>query len=319
MTYGSIREYTTAMLKRYLTARKREKTKLLSEFCAVTGYHRKAAVRLLRRPPAGKDRRGRSSRYGLPAVQALRKVWEASDRLCSKRLAPFIPELVAALERHGELTLDPGVRELVVKVSASTIDRLLRPFRRRSLRRPHTYSTSSTKLKSQIPLRTFSEWKDVQPGSVQADLVLHCGETTQGSYITTLMVVDVATGWHECFPIWGKGQDRVRGGVHRVRQRLPFPLRELHTDNGSEFINRALYPYCMRNDIRFTRGRPYKKNDQALGGAEELDCSTSSGGLPPLQHQARLCANGAPIYPGGPVLPPLPAHHQGDIQRESRS
>ena len=263
MTYGSIREYTTAMLKRYLGARKKEKSKLLSEFCAVTGYHRKAAVRLLSRSPGGKDRRGRQSQYGLPVTNALRKLWEASDHLCSKRLAPFIPELVDALERHGELTMEPDVRELLLRVSASTIDRLLRPYRRRSLRRPYSYSTSSHKLKGRIPLRTFSEWKDVQPGSVQADLVLHCGETTQGFYITTLMVVDVATGWQECFPIWGKGQERVRGGVHRVRQRLPFPMRELHTDNGGEFINKALYPYCMRHDIRFTRGRPYKKNDQA--------------------------------------------------------
>ena len=183
MTYGSIREYTTAMLKRYLGARKKEKSKLLSEFCAVTGYHRKAAVRLLSHSPGGKDRRGRQSQYGLPVTHALRKLWEASDHLCSKRLAPFIPDLVDALERHGELTMEPGVRELLLRVSASTIDRLLRPYRRRSLRRPYSYSTSSYKLKGQIPLRTFSEWKDVQPGSVQADLVLHCGETTQGFYI----------------------------------------------------------------------------------------------------------------------------------------
>lgn len=263
MTQGSICDYATAMRRRYLAASKREKTELLNEFCTITGYHRKAAVRLLRRPKGVGSRRGRAPRYGLPVAHALRRVWEASDRLCSKRLAPFLAELVAALERHGELSLEPEVRELLLRVKPSTIDRLLRPYRRRGLRRPHVSSASPSSIKGQIPLRTFTEWKGVQPGSLQADLVLHCGETTQGFYLTTLMVVDVATGWHECFPIWGKGQERVRGGVHRVRERLPFPMRELHTDNGSEFINRALYPYCQRHRIRLTRGRPYKKNDQA--------------------------------------------------------
>jgi hypothetical protein len=263
MTSGSTKEYGAAMRKRYLAASKKEKTKLLSEFCTVTGYHRKAAVRLLRRPPRVRERRGRAPRYGLAVTQALRKLWEASDHLCSKRLAPFIPELVDSLERHDELPLEAEIKELVLKVSASTIDRLLRPYRRRGLRRPYTSNTSSSSIKSQIPLRTFSEWENVQPGSLQADLVLHCGESTEGFYLTTLMAVDVATGWHECVPIWGKGKDRVGGGVHQVQSRLPFALRELHTDNGSEFINDGLYPYCQRYAIRFTRGRPYKKNDQA--------------------------------------------------------
>lgn len=263
MTSGSIQEYGAAMRKRYLAASKKEKTKLLNEFCTVTGYHRKAAVRLLRRPLGKTTRRGRAPQYGLPVTHALRKLWEASDHLCSKRLAPFILELVEALERHGELSLELEVRELVLRASASTMDRLLRPYRRRGLRRPHVSSASPSSIKSQVPIRTFSEWDNVQPGSLQADLVLHCGESTQGFYLTTLMAVDVATGWHECFPVWGKGQERVGGGVHRVRERLPFPMRELHTDNGSEFINKALYPYCQRHGIRFTRGRPYKKNDQA--------------------------------------------------------
>lgn len=263
MTLGSIREYAAAMRQRYLAASKRGKTQLLNEFCTTTRYHRKAAVRLLLHPSLGENRRGRRPRYGLPVLHALRQVWEASDHLCSKRLAPFLPELVSAMERHGELSLEPGVRQLLVGMSAATIDRLLRPYRRRGLRRPYSPHTSPSSLKGQIPLRTFGEWDKVQPGSLQADLVLHCGESTQGFYLTTLMAVDVATGWHEGVPVWGKGKDRVGGGIHQVRQRLPFPLRELHTDNGSEFINDALYPYCQRQGIRFTRGRPYKKNDQA--------------------------------------------------------
>ena len=263
MTLGSIREYAAAMRHRYFAASKKEKTQLLNEFCTVTGYHRKAAVRLLGHPAGKGDRRGPRSRYGLPVAHALRQLWEASDRLCSKRLAPFLPELVVALERHGELALEPEVRKLLVGMSASTIDRLLRPYRRKGLRRPYSYRPSPSSLKGQIPLRTFSEWDKVQPGSLQADLVLHCGESTEGFYLTTLMVIDVATGWQECAIIWGKNRHRVGSGVHQIRGRLPFLLRELHTDNGSEFINDALYFYCQQHSIRLTRGRPYKKNDQA--------------------------------------------------------
>lgn len=153
MTLGSIREYAAAMRHRYLGAGKREKTRLLNEFCAVTGYHRKAAVRLLGRPAGKGERRGPRPRYGLPVAHALRQMWEASDRLCSKRLAPFLSELVAALERHGELSLEPEVRDLLLRMSASTIDRLLRPYRRRGLRRPYSYRPSPTSLKGQIPLR----------------------------------------------------------------------------------------------------------------------------------------------------------------------
>ena len=161
MTLGSIQEYAAAMRSRYLGAGKKEKTQLLNEFCIVTGYHRKAAVRLLGLPTVKRERRGPRSRYGLPEAQALRQLWEASDRLCSKRLAPFLPELVASLERHGEVALKPEVRELLVGMSPSTIDRLLRPYRRRGLRRPYSYRPSPSSLKGQIPLRTFSEWEDV--------------------------------------------------------------------------------------------------------------------------------------------------------------
>ena len=120
MTAASIREYAAAIRKRYLTSTKKEKSRLLNEFCTVTGYHRKAAVRPLRRPKGGGNRRGRQSQYGLPVAHALKRVWEASDRLCSKRLAPFLPDMVAAMERHGELSLETAVRELLLKVRPST-------------------------------------------------------------------------------------------------------------------------------------------------------------------------------------------------------
>lgn len=264
MTRESIEEYAQAIRARYFKARKTERSKLLDEFCATTGYHRKAAIRLLRRSlqPPGR-RRGRPRVYGPAVTQALKLVWEASDYLSGKLLAPFLPTLVPLLERQGVLTLTDEVRTALLRLRPTTIDQRLKPYRRTGLRRPYSPSRAARSLQAQIPLRTFGEWADVVPGAVQADLVLHCGETTEGFFLTTLTTVDVASGWTECRVVWGKTQERVTAALHRVRMSLPMPLRELHTDNGSEFIDEQLYPYCQREGIKFTRGRPYKKNDQA--------------------------------------------------------
>lgn len=269
--FASRLEYARAVSPRYVAASKREKGVILDEFCKTTGHHRKSAVRLLRSPPKPvRTGLGRPREYGFLTVEALRRLWEASDHLCSKRLAPFIGELVAALERHGEVVLAPEVRAQVLEMSASTMDRLLKPYRLFGLRRPYTTKRSPGALKARIPIRTFGEWDGVKPGSLQVDLVAHCGETTEGLYLNTLVSVDVATSgwsasssrWCECEVVFGKGKQRVGTGVHKTRQRLPFRLEEIHTDNGSEFINDFLYPWCKNEGIRFTRGRSYKKNDQ---------------------------------------------------------
>lgn len=265
MSPRSIREYAEAVRPTYGPARKREKTRILTEFCRVTGYHRKSALRLLHRRPSSKPtRRGRPRQYTGPVARALLQVWEAAGRVCSKRLAPFLPELLPILDRHGEIRLPAPIRQALLRISAPTIDRLLRPLRPKGLRQPHGATRASPTLLQHIPIRTFGEWRHVQPGALQADLVLHCGESLAGFHLTTLIAVDVATGWTECLPVWGQGYQRVGTAVHRLRQRLPFLLRELHTDNGGEFLNSILYPWCQREGIRFTRGRPYKKNDQAF-------------------------------------------------------
>jgi hypothetical protein len=147
------------------------------------------------------------------------------------------------------------------QMSPSTIDRLLRPYRRLGGRRPFTTTKPGSLLKSSIPIRTFADWQEDRPGFLEVDLVSHCGESAEGFYLTTLSTVDVASGWSECVGVWGKGQERVGGAIHRVRQRLPFPLLGLDSDNGSEFINQHLYSYCRREGIIFTRSRSYKKND----------------------------------------------------------
>ena len=263
MTRGSIVEYKEAIQRRYLKASKREKGKILDEFVQVTEYHRKSAIRLFNRNgvPKPKKRRGRPRRYGNESVDMLRKAWEASDRLCSKRLQPFMDEMVRVMRQHGELAVNAHLEAELCQMSASTIDRLLRPWRRLGGRRPLSTTKVGNILKQAIPIRTFADWTDDGPGFLEVDLVAHCSESTEGFYLTTLSTVDVASGWSECIGVWGKGQQRVRSALHRVRQRLPFPLLGVDSDNGSEFINQTLYNYCRSEGITFTRGRSYKKND----------------------------------------------------------
>ena len=263
MTRLSILEYAEAVRGRYFGASKEEKGKILDEFTKVTGCHRKAAIRLFchGNQPRTKKKRERPRRYGPAAAGALRVIWETTDRLCSKRLHPFLPEMLRVLRRHGESTITAEVEAQLYRMSPSTIDRLLHPYRRLGGRRLFTTTKPGSLLKSSIPIRTFADWQEDRPGFLEADLVSHCGESTEGFYLTTLCAVDVASGWSECIGVWGKGQERVGGAVHRVRQRLPFSLLGLDSDNGSEFINQHLYNYCQRHGITFTRSRSYKKND----------------------------------------------------------
>jgi hypothetical protein len=263
VTRRSITEYAEAVRGRYFQASKKAKTEMLNEFVATTGMHRKAVIRLLNRRgrPAGKKRNGRPRLYGLEAMAALKVAWEASDRLCSKRFHPFLPELVGILKRTSELSVTEGAEGQLYRMSPSTIDRLLRRWRRNGTRRGLSTTKPGTLLKNSIPVRTFSEWNEDNPGFLEADLVAHCGDSAEGFYLNTLSTVDVATGWCEPVAVWGKGQERVGGAVHHVREHLPMPMLGLDSDNGSEFINQSLYDYCRRNSITFTRSRPYKKND----------------------------------------------------------
>jgi transposase InsO family protein len=266
MTRGGVAEYARAVRARYRRASKRQKSELLDEFCRVTGYHRKSATRLLNQEerPAPRAAGGRPRRYGPEVARVLAQLWEIAGGLSGKLLVPFLPELVAQLERHGALALEPALRAEVLALSAATADRLLAPYRAsRPPRQPWTHRGAATGLRAQVPLRTFGDWAEAAPGELQADLVSHCGSSTEGFYLTTLVAVDVATGWTELEAVWGKGEQRVGGALALVRRRLPMPLRALHTDNGGEFLNRALLRWCAREQIALSRGRPYRKNDQA--------------------------------------------------------
>ena len=264
MTERARREYAEVLRARYRVADKRERGRILDEYCRTTRCHRKAAIRRLGRDPRATGRPpGRPPRVGRECLPLLERIWQASQYLSGKLLAAILPALLVALETHHSLVVPAAVRAALLAASPATLDRLLRPLRRRRPRHPRRLATALSAVRRQVPLRTWSEWRGVAPGSLQGDLVLHCGESTDGLYCATLVAVDVATTWTELQALWGLHQQRVTGGIQHVSQRLPFALRAWHSDNGSEFINACLLGWCQRRSIRFTRGRPYRKNDQA--------------------------------------------------------
>ena len=265
MSCQAKRELLAQTGPRYRAASPRQKRTILDEFIAATGYARKYAIRLLGQltvPRPAPITRPRARQYGPAVVEALTVAWAASNYVCAKRLVPFLPDLVASLERHGHLTLSAEVRAHLLTLSAATADRLLRPTRERA--RPRGIGTTKvgTLLKHKVPIRTFAEWDDVRPGFMEADLVAHCGTRAEGPYLSSLVLTDVATGWTECLPLLRHGYDDVLRALDQVRPLLPFPLRGLDTDNGREFLNYPLLEYCAQAEITFTRGRAYRKNDQ---------------------------------------------------------
>ena len=194
--------------------------------------------------------------------RALVTLWTTANRICSKRLVPFLPELIEVMERHGHLSLPADVRGKLLTISPATADRLLAT--ERSNQRGMSTTRPGSLLKKQIKVRTFADWDDLQPGFLEADLVAHCGVSAAGSFLHTLVLVDVATGWTECVALLRRSEADVIGALNSLRGRLPVPLLGLDTDNGSEFINYEMLRYCQREQITFTRSRVNRKNDQAF-------------------------------------------------------
>jgi hypothetical protein len=266
MTKQGKRELLKAIRPRYLKASKVEKSQILNEFVASTRYNRKYAIHLLRNSPPRSSRnkkRGRRLVYGPDVIAALAHIWEVSGHLCAKRLHPFLPQMVEALERHNEIRMAPETRKKLLQMSISTIDRRLKRARGKLAGRGRTTTKPGTLLKNAIPIRTFADWDEQTPGFVEMDLVAHCGESTAGEFLHTLNVVDIETRWTETIALPNKGQKATFEGIQTMRHRLPFPLLGIDSDSGGEFINHHLYNYCQDEKITFTRARPYKKNDQA--------------------------------------------------------
>lgn len=180
--------------------------------------------------------------------------------MCGKRLKALIPMLVPALERHGHLRLDPLVSQKLLAISAASIDRLLRERLTGNRTRPTRKPSAATR---QVPIRTFADWDDPEPGYMEMDLVAHCGQALVGAFVHTLTLTDVASGWTECTPLLVREAALVCESLRVLRTQLPFALRGLDVDNGSEFINETLLAYCQEHTVEFTRSRPYHKNDQA--------------------------------------------------------
>ena len=256
-------ELVHAVAERYQTSSKEDKTRILDEFVRLTGYHRKHAVRVLGgRVPAEKRSAGSRPRIYDEAVrQALVVLWEASDRICGKRLRALLPLLIDALERHGHLQLEAVVREKLHRVSASTIDRLLAPARSTSTQRRRNNPRA---VRNQIPVRTFADWDEQPlPGFMEVDLVAHCGGVASGRYNHTLVLTDIFSGWTECIALAVRDSSLVVNGLDKLRVAMPFALRGIDTDTGGAFVNDILLQFTREHGIEFTRSRPYKKNDQA--------------------------------------------------------
>jgi hypothetical protein len=263
MTHAMRMELANAIRGRYAAAANKDKRRILDEFVAATGYHEKSAIRVLNTPPEPKRRqtRQRSSLYDEAARGALIVLWEASDRVCGKRLKALLPILLPALERNGHLKLEMEIRCKVLSMSAATIDRLLQMPRRTTLTKKPPRTVPEPRRR--IRVRTFADWNEPLPGAMEMDLVAHCGEANRGSYIHSLVLTDIASGWTEAAPIVVREGSLVVETLERIRMGLPFALRALDVDNGSEFVNNRLIEYCLGHGIELTRSRPYRKNDQA--------------------------------------------------------
>lgn len=267
---------TAVVAARYRRVRKKQKEVILNEFIQLTGYTRSYAAYLLRAHGKRlrvnnktvlvgslkkKIKRNRPRRYDNRVESALKKIWFLMDCICGKRLAPMLGELIGVLERFGEIELEGEVREKLLNVSAATIDRLLVEERKKQTLRTRSKTKPGTLLKHQIPIRTFSQWDEQKPGFVEMDLVGHEGGDGFGDYIQALDITDVCTGWTETQAVRNRAQVWVFEALKQIRERLPFKLLGIDSDNGGEFINDQLYRYCQKEQITFTRGRPYRKND----------------------------------------------------------
>jgi hypothetical protein len=268
MSPRSKQEYREAIYLRYKKASRHEKSLILDEFCATCRCHRKHAIRVLRRfrrfTKPKPRKRGRSSIYQREEILApLKQIWLEANLPCSKRLQAILPLwLPGYAQCFGELP--PEVAHALLKISPATIDRLLRPIRVQYQGRGRSTTKPGTLLRNQIPIQT-NQWDESRPGFLEADTVAHCGESLLGSFVYTIDTVDIATGWTEQRAVWGKGETAVLEQLKDIEKALPFPLLGFDSDNGSEFLNYHLLRHFTqrKQPVRFTRSRPYHKDDNA--------------------------------------------------------
>lgn len=262
MTPASVRDYLNTLRSRYAVASRSVKHQILDEFCATAHYTRKGAIRALNQPPAPHhpERRGRPLLYPSAVRSALAALWEAAGYPWSQRLKALLPLWLPWATRRFPLTPD-SLRRLQA-MSPRTMDRVLHDRRQTLQRRLYGRTKPGTLLKHHIPLRT-DRWQVTVPGFVEIDLVTHSGPLGEGDCLHSVNLTDIHTTWVETRAVLGKTQRAVCLALDELRAALPFPLRGIDSDNGSEFINDQLWRYCQQHNIQFTRGRPYKKDDNA--------------------------------------------------------
>jgi hypothetical protein len=256
-------EYLNAIYQRYQKASRELRQQILNEFCANCGYHRKYAIRLLNGPVPElpvKLHRKRSTRYGPQLISVLSAIWEAAGYPWSERLKALLPLWLPRASKRFRLTAQ--LEQQLLTISPRTIDYRLKAKKRSLQKTIYGRTKPGTLLKHHIPLKTDC-WDVHRPGFTEVDLVAHCGNSASGEFCHSLNLTDIHTTWVETRAVVGKGQERICTAMEEMRQALPFQLVGIDSDNGSEFINAHLYRYCQSHQIQFTRGRPYKKDDNA--------------------------------------------------------
>jgi len=277
------RAVTNEVARRYRKADKREKRRILDEFCATTGYHRKYAMQLLNRwgtselrridgalvkVVIGKPRK-RAKRiyrriYDEPVHKALREVWDLFDYQCGKRLVPLLRANMPVLRAQPELGIDEELAGKLSQISPATVDRILKSDRAKLQIKGRSHTRHGPLLKHQIPIRTEFRWDERKPGFFELDTVHHEGTLSSGEYCCTLNATDVSCGWVELRAVRNRAHRWVKEAAIEIRADLPFEMFGIDSDNGSEFINHDLLAWCRQHDIQFTRGRPYRKNDNCF-------------------------------------------------------
>lgn len=266
MSLSAKREALARIHGRYQRAGRAHKSKILDEFCATCGYHRKAALRLLNRPlPTARPKRSGPKILYDPAqvLPVLKAVWLASDQLCSKLLKAALPEWLEHHQRRSA-PLPEAFKKRLLGISPAQIDRLLRPARVQHPKKGLSATRPGTLLRHAVPTRSGPP-DTTRPGSVEADTVAHCDDSTEGDYVNSLTFTELYSGWTENRAVWNKSADAVLGQLKEIQTKAPFEMKNFHTDNGGEFLNWALHRHLTGRSAPtpWTRSRAYRKNDNA--------------------------------------------------------
>ncbi len=274
---------TRETVPRYKRANKKNKQRILDEYTQITGYNRKYAIHLLStwgkeqlhmiegkavkfiagKPRKRKKRKGKRI-YDDSVREAVKRIWELFSYMCGKRLAVLIRMNIEVLSNDADLEIHESIRDKLIKISPATIDRIMAPERKKLNLKGISHTKAGTLLKHQIPIRTFFNWDERKPGFFELDTVAHGGSSSSGEYCFTLNATDVYSGWVELRALQNKAHRWVKENTENIRRELPYPIKGIDSDNGGEFINYQLWEWCKDHEIAFTRGRPYRKNDNCF-------------------------------------------------------